>query len=387
MRSTGSLAGFALVAAASLVPTAAATQDGALEGLLRLHHEQRVAHVLDDADLLSGALAAGFVEVGRGRVTVPSRGTARHRFADYLGGVRFLEWDDVRPPRIRLSPDGAWSEVIVEKRVRSIPTDTTKSRATSSAVFAWVGRWVRTDSTWRLATIASTQRRIDDEAPVPSLAARVRAWEILRRARETLGGEGVVARVGTLRFIAECEGPGGPFVTEVTSARDGRVRLAQRFPNRPDFAAGVGLDGSWRRVGAEEVVDSLGPALGTVVTAHEMHLLAIAPEARYSAPVARPSRRLDGRQVEVVEFVDALGAPVRFFYDATTGLPTGFRPVDHSGPGTARISIRFDDWREVGEVRLPFRIRIDQGGDTFLYRVSEASTDWLSDPAFRPGGW
>lgn len=371
-----------LLAFLAAAPSAAA-QDAAVEALLRRHHEQRVAHVLGDARMLTEPFLPGLLEIGRGRVDSPSADAARARFDAYLSSVRFLEWEDVRPPRIRISPGGDWAEMIVEKRVRLIPADTLGPGGGGHSLFAWVERWERTAEGWQLATIASTERSARDTAST-ALAARVRAYEILRRAREAMGGEAAVARVATLRFAADCVGPGGPFVTEVASARDGRVSFVQRFPTRPDFGAGVSLDGPWQRSG-DGRVDSLGAVLGSVVTAHEMHLLAIGPESRYTAPRALSPRVLDGRDVHVVELSDALGAPVTFFYDAGTGLPAAFSPANHTGRGADSILTRFDGWRRVGDLLLPFAMDIEQGEDRYRYRVTEASAGWLPDPAFRPG--
>jgi hypothetical protein len=372
-----------LALTATATASAGAVQDNPVEELLRLHHRQRVAHVLADARALAESFDTAFVELNRGSVGSRTPDELRERFTAYFAGARFLEWEDVRPPRIRLSPDGRWADVIVEKRVRTIPADTTWNRREDYATFAWLERWVRGDSAWRLAAMASTDRPVEGEAPA-SLADRVRAYEILSRARAALGGEEAVARVATLRLVADCEGPRGPFRTTVASARDGRVALLQEFPSRPRFAAGIGLGGGWQRSGDDPPVDSLDAVLGTVVTGHEVHLLALAPEARFTAPVGRPSERLDGRDARVVRFVDALGAPVDFLYDAGTGRPLGFRLVNHTGRGAADILTRFEDWRRVGDVLLPFVIAITQGDDVYRYTIVQATTDWLTERAFRP---
>jgi hypothetical protein len=363
----------------------ASAQESPVEELLRLHNRQRAAHVLNDAGDLVDAFEDSLVELNHGNVTTTMRVEMRRRFDDYLRGVRFLEWEDIRPPRIRLSPDARWADVIVEKRVRTLPADTLRTKHRDDTVFAWLERWVRKNSRWRLATIASTDRSTETTDSTP-LAAQVRAWEILHRARLALGGDEAVARVGTVRFRADCDGPSGPFWTTVASARDGRVALRQGFPTRPRFAAGIGLDGGWQLSGNDPPSDSLGTVSASVVTAHEMHLLAMSPEARYADPVALGSGLLDGVDASVVRFRDGLGAPVDFFYDLGTGRPLGFRIVNHTGRGAGEILTRFDDWRRVGQVLLPFAVSMTQGSDIYRYQIVEASTDWLTDRAFQPGG-
>ncbi|MGD2071156.1 MAG: hypothetical protein PVI57_20985 [Gemmatimonadota bacterium] len=358
----------------------ARAQTPATERLLQLHHQQRVAHVLGDADLLSDLFADTLMQIDGGAAGAVRRDSARARFARYFAAQRFLEWEDVRPPSIRVSPDAAWAEVIVEKRVRTVPVDTSVGRQ-GYARFAWMERWRRDGEDWRLASIASTDRSVPDSSPVP-IRDRVRAWEVLRRAREALGGEEAVARVATLRFTAACRGPNGPFRTSVASAVDGRVRFLQTFEGRQPFEAGVGLEGAW--ISGDGDVSQLDSTSESVVRAHEMHLLALTPEARFTNPVARPDTVVEGRVSHVVELTDALGGAVRFYYDARTGRPTAFSPVNHTGRGPSGIFAAFGDWRGVGEVQLPFRIVITQGEDVYRYGVTEASVEWQPSSVFVP---
>lgn len=358
----------------------AGAQTPAAERLLQLHHRERVAHVLGDADLLGALFTDALIQIDGGAVGSVPRDSARARFARYFAAQRFLEWEDVRPPLIRVSPGGSWAEVIVEKRVRTVPTDTVAGRP-SHARFAWMERWRRSGDDWRLAAIASTERSVPDPSPVP-VRDRVRAWEVLRRARGALGGEEAVARVATLRFSASCRGPDGPFRTSVASGVDGRVRFRQTFEGRPPIGAGVGLDGGW--VSGDGEVLELDPTAEFVVRAHEMHLLALMPETRFTNPVARPDTVVAGRASHVVELTDGLGGAVRFYYDAGTGRPAGYSVVDHTGRGSGRVFTLFGDWRAVGDVRLPFRITITQGEDVYRYEVTEASVEWLPSSTFEP---
>lgn len=364
------VAAVALVAVASTAAPAHAQlppRDAAIEELLELHARHHTAHLLGSADLMVGSFADTVVELRDGHVSALPREALRERFARYFAAVRFLEWDAIEPPRIALSPDGAWAEMLVSKRVRTIPA--VGGELDRAHHFAWVERWRRAATgEWRLATIAST------EMPAPGAAfspdARRRALEILQRARAALGGDSTVHRLHTVAYRASCEGPRGPFTTEVNSTRDGRFRFVQRLPDR---VAAVGRDhaGSWAGLPAEPV-DSLDAVTRSVVAAHEFHLLAVAPEARYSNPRAEDRDTLDGALVDVVAFDDPLGAPARFFYDARSGLPAGFRTVNHTGRGPPNSLARFSDWRVVNGVRLPHRIEIRHGADLYTYSVTEA---------------
>ena len=366
---------------AMLAPATAPAQSP-LEQLLRLRYDGRVAHVLADPDLFNRDFSPDFTDVNRGKISRSTPAERRRRFGEYFRSVRFLEWDDVRPPVITLSSAGDWAEVIVEKRVRYIPADRSSAAPESAVRYAWTERWTRADTTWQLSTVVSTERPAPDSFPAP-VAGRRAAFDVLRRARQVLGGDSVVQRVPAVRFVANCEGPRGMFRTTVASARDGRVLFDQEFPSRPRSRSGIALGRRWQATGGT-VVDSLDAVTESITRAHEVHLLALSPESRYAAPVARRDTLLDGRPVNVVEFRDALGAPITFFYDVESGRPAGFRPVNPAGDDARTIVFRWADWRKAGEVLLPHSITITQGGDVYRYRVTEATTNWLPDATFQP---
>jgi hypothetical protein len=155
------------------------------------------------------------------------------------------------------------------------------------------------------------------------------------------------------------------------------------------FAAGESLRGPWQQSGphpGNPVIDSLGGALHRIINGHEFLLLAIAPEARFTSPVAGPREHIGGVEADVIRFTDSSGWPVDFLYGVATGLPLGFRATTRSARGETAVLSQFDDWRPVGAIRLPFRVRITHGADVFRYMIADASTEWLADSAFSAPG-
>lgn len=345
-------------------------RSAALDELFQQHADQRVAHILGDADALVASFDDTLLEISEGRVERWSREDARGRFSAYFRAVDFLEWEDVVPPVIRIAGDGSSAWVLVRKRVRTL-TRGAGPRRVEAARFAWTERWERGAPGWRLADITSTQRSEEESDPA-RVGPQAEALEILRAARRALGGEEAVARVALVSFAADCESPQGPFRTKVWSARDGRVRFEQAFPDGTSFVMAVGAKGEWQRDEGGRV-DSLGALLRTVVHGHELPLLALAPESRYRRPTAVGRERFDGSEARVVRFLDELEAPVDFLYDSASGRPLAFRIRNHTGRGAAAVVTRFDDWRRVGDVWLPFAASFTQGTDVYRYRMTEVS--------------
>ena len=126
--------------------------------LLRLHERQRTAHLQRRADWLVEEWADSLFSISGGRVSIGSRGRSKARFQDYLDASTFQSWDDIVPPRIRISPDGQMAFVVVEKRVHLTTRDTSGAAQAERTRFAWLSVYEKQDGQWRLAAIASTDR-------------------------------------------------------------------------------------------------------------------------------------------------------------------------------------------------------------------------------------
>ena len=125
--------------------------------LLRLHERARAAHLERRADWLVSDWADSLVTVNHGQVSVGSAAGGREGFQRYFDGVEFQAWDDIVPPRVRISPDGRMAYVIVEKRVHLTPRETPDAEPERTR-FAWLSVYEKIAGRWRLAAIASTER-------------------------------------------------------------------------------------------------------------------------------------------------------------------------------------------------------------------------------------
>ena len=138
--------------------TTAAARSADRAELLRLHQRQRTAHLERRADWLVAEWADSLFSVSRGRVSIGRPAQGQAGFQEYLDDVTFQAWDDVVPPRIRISPDGQMAYVIVEKRVHLSARDSSSADKAERTRFAWLSVYQKEAGKWRLAAIASTER-------------------------------------------------------------------------------------------------------------------------------------------------------------------------------------------------------------------------------------
>jgi hypothetical protein len=126
--------------------------------LLRLHERQRTAHLERRADWLVAANADSMFSVSRGGVSIGRRERSQASFQEYLDAVTFQAWDDIVPPRIRISADGQMAYVIVEKRVHLTTRGPSGATEAERTRFAWLSVYEKQAGEWRLTAIASTDR-------------------------------------------------------------------------------------------------------------------------------------------------------------------------------------------------------------------------------------
>ncbi|MGN6391216.1 MAG: hypothetical protein ACTHM9_03070 [Gemmatimonadales bacterium] len=126
--------------------------------LLRLHDQARTAHLEKRADLLVASFADSLMEISRGLVSLRGRAESERRFRSYFDRVSFQQWDDVAPPRIRISPDGQMAYVVVQKSVRLTSTEGMGTPKAEHTIFAWVEIYEKHHGQWTLMAVASTDQ-------------------------------------------------------------------------------------------------------------------------------------------------------------------------------------------------------------------------------------
>jgi len=126
--------------------------------LLRLHELAQTAHLDKRPDLLVASFADSFLNISRGAVTLRTPAENRARFQAYFDRSTFLEWADLAPPVIRISPDGQMAYVIVQKRVRLNALDSAEVQRPEHTIFAWVELYEKQGGRWTLMAVASTDR-------------------------------------------------------------------------------------------------------------------------------------------------------------------------------------------------------------------------------------
>lgn len=126
--------------------------------LLRLHEQQRTAHLTKNADLFVSMFHDPMWQLNGGRIVSRSTEENRGRVQTYFDAVQFLAWDDLEPPIIRISADGTMASIIVNKRVHLTYQDENGATQEENTIFAWMEAWEKLDGRWQIIANASTNR-------------------------------------------------------------------------------------------------------------------------------------------------------------------------------------------------------------------------------------
>lgn len=149
---------FALALLAGCAGPPAAEVEADHAEIARLLQQARTAHLEKRAGLLTATFADTVLMMARGEILAQTPEEMRVRLQAYFDRSTFQAWDDIEPPRIRVSPDGRMAYALVRKRVRLTAPDSSGRPVERHTEFAWVELYEKLDGEWRLMAVASTDR-------------------------------------------------------------------------------------------------------------------------------------------------------------------------------------------------------------------------------------
>lgn len=356
--------------------------------LLALQDSVRRAHLDYDVDLLASLFADTLTTTDAGETRSVPRAVARKRFQTYFGGVAFLSWSDLEPPRVAVSVSGDLAVVHVRRDVRLAARDTAGRAGTESSVFAWTEVWRRPAEAWRLASVTSTRRPGPTDPGRPERKAPRKGYgtaddSAVDRILERAGTRVRVGRtpdgVHTLAFVADGAGPDGRFRTRLWSARDGRVRFVQETSAGDTIRRRLPERGSSADPGP---TSAAGRQERAFLQGHDLLWMALDPRSLLGPPERAGRDVFSGTPANVVRFRDAAGQPVDLAYERGTGRLLGAR-LRTPAPSAETIVVYLSGWRVSEGLRLPRRAVFLQGARPYVYTLVEVRVN-PDRPLFQP---
>jgi len=213
--------------------------------------------------------------------------------------------------------------------------------------------------------------------PQVAFAERVPA-DVFDRHADSVGGWPAIARVESIRAVADVTSPRGGFRLELLWGRGGRFVFKQIRGEKPVFAAWI-LPG--------EAVDATGapidPTTRSFVRAHDFLGVALDPRALFRpAGPATAGAAPDGNTISVPAR-DADGRPATLRFASESGRLSGFEMADPRRAGI-RVGVRLDDYRPDGGVSLPRLVSVTDDAGHWTIAFRQVVVGGVPDSAFVP---
>lgn len=124
--------------------------------LLKMHQQDREAHMKTDVELLLKSSPEVFITVSRGKIDKVTRAQEREMFTKYFQNATYYEWDDLETPIVRVSKDGTMGWIITRIKVRRVQKDSAGKEREEKFVYAGIMTYERSDGKWKRVANVST---------------------------------------------------------------------------------------------------------------------------------------------------------------------------------------------------------------------------------------
>ena len=218
-------------------------------------------------------------------------------------------------------------------------------------------------------------------SPTPGDQAKIE--EILQRYEQAVGGKEAIEGVTSYRMKATFQLLGVPGTLEGWQKEPHKTLLVMQLPRLGTFRKGFDGETRWVQTPA-----------GTFTNSAQQEVAELEREAdAYSASKIReffeslklePKAWLSGKDVYVIEGKPAKGPAEKLFFDVENGLLVRWDMARRRHDRTVFVKIHFDDYRDVGEVKIPFKLRFAFEQFNFNVQMQEVEHNVpIDDAIFR----
>jgi len=209
--------------------------------------------------------------------------------------------------------------------------------------------------------------------------------EVFAAATKALGKPDDLAKIKSIRALAECSGPKGEYLTEVVSWRGVRTYFEQKFP-ADNLTNKTWIEGKFAwGFDSTQIAVPLSDFSVFVTQMHEFQKLAISFSSLLKEFKWRGEEEFGGRQCFKIESTHAKGGQVYLFFDQEEKRLVGFViPVEGDAQDVVNI---FKEWQTIDGVTVPSVIQAtDQNGIwTLDFTKISFNAETEDDPFEIPG--
>lgn len=233
------------------------------------------------------------------------------------------------------------------------------------------------------AQLSCTRRKSTQAGPTPTPSDTEQAQieQILQRYEQAIGGREALDALTSYRLKATFTFPGMAGTIEAWRKEPLKSLSITTFPRIGTLKKGFDGETRWVQSPAGTISDS-GPQEIAELEREADAYSAGKIRAFFDTLKLEPKAWLSGRDVYVIEGKPAKGPAEKLFFDVENGLLLRWdmarRQEDRR---TIFVKIHFDDYRDVGNVKLPFKMRFAFEHFNFNVLVNEVEHNIPIDDA------
>jgi zinc protease len=244
-----------------------------------------------------------------------------------------------------------------------------------SIAFATAISLVSTGSTEKAGDVAFILGRLLPAAPAVSPArAGDPAKAILDRYVEAIGGKANIERIQT-RIIRATMSLGFGINASLETLQQRPDLIIERSKAsglgwEVEFSSGYDGAVGWTQAPEEGFRKLAGSQLQQYILNSRLDRNSRLDEL-YPTRKVLPDRVIDNKKHHVLEMSTTFGTQETWCFDAESGLLTRTERIEDKGGKKGRVNVTtmVEDYREVDGVRLPFRIKVQEGKDKYTVKV------------------
>jgi ketosteroid isomerase-like protein len=213
---------------------------------------------------------------------------------------------------------------------------------------------------------AISQAHTSSYKSIENVSLQSRSFEEIYSASvKAMGGEKALKSVYSIKAIANCSSPRSKYRTEIYSAREDRLLFKQSHDDGKVFIGVVNGTYAWATDAKTGEVSRLDKASAYTMRGHEFQLIPIVLLERYKNPVVEAEEDFAGARCHKVRMVDELGKVCHIFFDKQSKLMAGM-VIEHPGKKDKTVRMVFNEWKQVGKIKLPSKVTATDDGDFIL---------------------
>lgn len=217
-------------------------------------------------------------------------------------------------------------------------------------------------------------------SPTPNQQAAID--QILQRYEDAIGGREAIEEITSYKLKGTYQLPGVTGQMEGWQKEPNKRLSVIHFPNLGTLKRGFDGETSWVQTPAGTVADESSQELSELERDGEVYSVGKIKSQFETMKLEPHKARLSGREMHVIEGKPVKGPAEKLFFDVENGLLVRWDMARrHPKQGIVFVKAHLNDYRQVGKVKVPHKVRFAFESFSFTVNLEEVQHNVQIDDA------